>query len=460
MANTPTHGLVTNGINPTATTGWTTTGTVTISTNRFRLAAGASISQTIVPPTLPSELLIEVIGEFVDPVLPGEHPAQLILKAMGNTPTTRIIPLPETVGGKTFSIVTKADFTFDAEAELTWQVSIASTQPVFISKVQVTAYTDTALEEAKEEIAEDVERRYVEFSSDLDGIRYTVGVNKQAAEDGIEDLRTSFSVEATGIRAEITANKQYTDGKVVELSNSITATAEGLQADLNNKTTNINGQITTINSTISVMAGDISSKASTTTVNNLGTRVTTAEQNISSINGTITQKVSYTDYNGQTITSMINQDAWGVKIVASKIQLVGAVSVLSDITGNLGTIHSGNINIAESATIGTTLQIGQDWQSSYSKAIRFAGQYGSAGIAYSGGYLTISSLYGITLDADTISVLGSLNATVSSANYASSAGSASSASTAGNVGGYTFSHSGKNVTVRYNGAYIGIITTT
>lgn len=52
--------------------------------------------------------------------------------------------------------------------------------------------------------------------------------------------------------------------------------------------------------------------------------------------------------NGNTIASLINQTSTTITIQASKISLVGAVSVLSDISGNLGTIYAGRI---EGATI-------------------------------------------------------------------------------------------------------------
>jgi len=60
-------------------------------------------------------------------------------------------------------------------------------------------------------------------------------------------------------------------------------------------------------------------------------------------NEQISLKVSETDYNGNTIASLINQTATTIDIQASKINLVGAVTVLSDITGNLGTITAGTI---------------------------------------------------------------------------------------------------------------------
>jgi hypothetical protein len=73
-------------------------------------------------------------------------------------------------------------------------------------------------------------------------------------------------------------------------------------------------------------------------------RLSAAEATIVNQGNAITQKVSLTDYNGNTIASMINQTATTIKIQASKINLVGAVTVLSDITGKLGSITAGNID--------------------------------------------------------------------------------------------------------------------
>lgn len=61
----------------------------------------------------------------------------------------------------------------------------------------------------------------------------------------------------------------------------------------------------------------------------------------------ITQKVSSSDFNGNTLVSMINQTATTIEIVASKINLVGAVTFLSDITSDLGMGTNGYITIED-----------------------------------------------------------------------------------------------------------------
>ncbi|MGG4434619.1 tail fiber domain-containing protein [Priestia megaterium] len=58
----------------------------------------------------------------------------------------------------------------------------------------------------------------------------------------------------------------------------------------------------------------------------------------------ISQTVKKTDYNGNAIASLINQSATTIRLQASKIQLAGAVTVLSELSGDLGTINAGILN--------------------------------------------------------------------------------------------------------------------
>lgn len=58
----------------------------------------------------------------------------------------------------------------------------------------------------------------------------------------------------------------------------------------------------------------------------------------------ISQSVRKTDYTGNTIASLINQTATTIRLQASKLQLAGAVTVLSEISGDLGTINTGILN--------------------------------------------------------------------------------------------------------------------
>ena len=89
-----------------------------------------------------------------------------------------------------------------------------------------------------------------------------------------------------------------------------------------------------------------------TSISNLGTRVSSAESTISQQSWQISQKVSQTDYNGNTIASLINQTATSVKIQARNIDLYGAVLVDGSITG------TSSINIGTDAYVGNNLYLG------------------------------------------------------------------------------------------------------
>lgn len=78
-------------------------------------------------------------------------------------------------------------------------------------------------------------------------------------------------------------------------------------------------------------------------------RIYNAESSINIQANQITNKVSYTDYNGNTISSLINQSANYVQIQASKINLNGAVIVNGSITG------SSNIDISNNIYIGNAI---------------------------------------------------------------------------------------------------------
>ncbi|MEK0285911.1 phage tail spike protein [Caldifermentibacillus hisashii] len=168
-------------------------------------------------------------------------------------------------------------------------------------------------------------------------------IAEKADTSAVTALETRMSMAETGIQQtasaiELKANKTdvYTkteaDGKISTAVNnakadiklttdSISQSVSSLQGTVNNQGT----RLSSVESTITQHAGLIASKAESSTVTALGTRVTTAEQNINGLTGQISQKVSKTDYNGNTIASLINQTAEEVSISAQKINFDGHV---------------------------------------------------------------------------------------------------------------------------------------
>jgi len=110
----------------------------------------------------------------------------------------------------------------------------------------------------------------------------------------------------------------------------------------------IQGTLNTHYTTIQQNSKEISSVASHQSeidgkISNHETRIT---QNADSISLKV-------DSDG--VISAINMSKEGVKIQGKNIDLVGTVNVLSDISGKLGDIYSGNIDISEDMTIGKNL---------------------------------------------------------------------------------------------------------
>lgn len=189
-------------------------------------------------------------------------------------------------------------------------------------------------------------------------IKLEVSAIGKTIEEGQTATNSKIEQTAEEIRSEVTSKVEDIDGKIEETNASITTTAEAIRSEVSSKVTEINGDIAETNSSIEQLSGVIALKADASVTTALGTRMNSVEIGLDSVNGQITQKVSQSDYNGNTIASMINQSATTVTIQASKISLVGAVNVLSDISGNLGTITAGNINISSEIQVGNAIYIG------------------------------------------------------------------------------------------------------
>lgn len=131
--------------------------------------------------------------------------------------------------------------------------------------------------------------------------------------------------------------------RVGDAEASFEVTADEIRSEVTAQGVKLEGDIATQQSTISQMAGQISLKAETSAVNALGTRVNTVELNIDSVSGSLSSKVSQTDYNGNTIASLINQTASSFSIDASKINMTGFVTVAGLGPGGNVTIDSGRV---------------------------------------------------------------------------------------------------------------------
>ncbi|TKI50605.1 phage tail protein [Lysinibacillus tabacifolii] len=185
----------------------------------------------------------------------------------------------------------------------------------------------------------------------------TMSDNEVDTEELIEDTKEELSEVIEENKKEYKSAITQTDSRItleVEKLNKSIATID-LKAD--QISLSVSNRIANEVAAINVRANQIQStvSAQSVSIGNLNNRIGSAESSITQQSWQISQKVSTTDYNGNTIASLINQTSTTISIQASKINLVGAVRVLSDISGNLGSITSGNIHIKEDIHMGRRL---------------------------------------------------------------------------------------------------------
>jgi len=132
-----------------------------------------------------------------------------------------------------------------------------------------------------------------------------------------------------------------------------------------------------------------------------GVRLTQAETTISQHSTSINLKLDATDFTGRNIVSEINLGTGGVMIRGENINLVGAVRVLSDITGDMGNIYAGNISLTNDVRVGNNIYL----QGSGGKGLHF---FSGNQITSTSDVMTISAPY---VRIDTNATIGGFNTT-------------------------------------------------
>lgn len=193
------------------------------------------------------------------------------------------------------------------------------------------------------------------FSTYQNGTMQTVSVVVgNAIPRTLQDITMSQKVE-------IDENEKKTRSRFEQTNDRITMEVERIGdsiATLEIKADNIILSVEKLED--SVAAIDVKADNIILSVAEIGDRVEYNESQISIQADQIASKVSNTDFNGNTITSLINQTATTIDIQASKINLMGAVTVLSDISGKLGDITAGNIDIMEEIKVGAGIYLRGD----------------------------------------------------------------------------------------------------
>ena len=173
-------------------------------------------------------------------------------------------------------------------------------------------------------------------------------------------------------KVDIEENKKETRSKIEQTNERITMEVERIDdsiATLEIESDNIQMSVEQLGQSVAEL--DVKSDNIQMSVKQLDGRVGNAEATLSVHANEISTKVSK---NG--VISAINQSPEQISISANKINLVGAVTVLSDISGNLGTITAGTlrgvvIDIDTDAKVGDNLYLGNYHDFGTTKMIYF-----------------------------------------------------------------------------------------
>jgi len=299
----------------------------------------------------------------------------------------------------------------------------------------------------------------------------TINANDKRYRSKFEQTNDRIDLEVEEIGASIAAIHIRADSitqSVTDLNNNlssrITQTATEIRSEVTAQVTTINNNIQTVRNDVSAVTQTASQIQSTVTsqqtqISGLGSRMSNAESSITQQAYQIESKVSVSDFTGNTVVSKINQTATTISIQASKINLVGAVTFLSDITGRLGTITAGtingvdiygaNINIQQDASIGSTLYL----QGTTNRGIVF---HGNNTIYANGTYMDLSAPY-VRLNGN-YNELNGYNTIYGQLNVPQATGL--SGLVRANSSGIGISTSGGNLYVQVNGSTIGSVKLT
>ncbi|MDR1370799.1 MAG: hypothetical protein LBJ72_11850, partial [Dysgonamonadaceae bacterium] len=144
--------------------------------------------------------------------------------------------------------------------------------------------------------------------------------------DLIEAVRVELQsgIVATAEEIKLYANQKYTDlyGRVTsEYNAAISVSAQNINLSVSALQNNLSSFKTYTESSINLLSNQISLKVSQTDFSELQNRVSYTESQISLFPNMISSKVSYTDFTGNNITSLINQTADSVKIMANRLDI-------------------------------------------------------------------------------------------------------------------------------------------
>lgn len=203
----------------------------------------------------------------------------------------------------------------------------------------------------------EIEKAKKETKSRIDKTNEQITLEVTRLDGDVLDAKSRLKMTADEIELKVNKDIYETDVNSVKKRLSSAESAITQQADeialrvskdvYDIDTDGVKKRLSSAESSITQQASEIALRVTKNDyevdINGIENRLNSAESSITQTANDLTFKVSSTDYTGAVIASKINQTSKSISMEAVDINLVGAVTVLSDITGNLGTITAGTI---------------------------------------------------------------------------------------------------------------------
>ncbi len=164
----------------------------------------------------------------------------------------------------------------------------------------------------------------VDQKEDLEDTKEDLEETKEELTENINDAKKEFQSKIDKADDRITLEVEQIEKSIA----AIDMKADNINLSVNNRITN---EVAAIDIRADQIQQTVS--AQNISIGNLDDRVGSAESSITHQAWQISQKVSTTDYNGNTIASLINQTSTTIDIEADKINMRGAVIIDGSISG-------------------------------------------------------------------------------------------------------------------------------
>ena len=234
--------------------------------------------------------------------------------------------------------------------------------------------------------AEEIRQEVVDYNEGMESlISQTAESIRLEVSDLDGDLRGLISLTAEEIRSEVSDMESG-------IYSTISQTADTIRSEVSDMESELQSSITQNATAIQSRVTSSEFESTVTQLNNaIQSRVTnnTFSTTITQLWDELDFKVEKSDYTGDNIISRINLSSTSATIQARRINLVGAVSVLSDLSGNLGTITAGEIRgvniVGGSITSNTDIDVTSDVRVGNNV---YVGQRGTGYIRFPGGVIS------------------------------------------------------------------------